>query len=728
MSTNSPKNTTPTGIGEVKLKNWTDYLIIIRERWLIALTISLSLSFLFFYHQIQQPKVYAAAAVLIVEPAADQVVNIKEVMNLNTLDEGVMQVHESQLRSSVFNNLVFASLTQKERDALTAPHMGKWGIEPGEATERDAARAIALGLVVKRYERKYQFAIQMRHQDPKVAAFVPNRYVEKYQFYLLERAQNSNNKAIDFLKDEATNTEGLMDEKWEELRNWRELENLISFKEQQEFIQEKRKEVSSVLTTTEHLRFVLETKIKLLNEQLKQSKDPFENPDVQNFDALAKLKEEKDVLLKKKKVLEQRYLAKHPLVLENSKSIELIENYILSNIESLSRKLANELMEVMANEEKINKKLSHLDDEAKKLNVLFVKADRLKFEIESSQESLKTIKERRRDIEITSRIQNLNVKIADRAYPPGGAIEPAIKKVIILSVVMALILFVGIPISLDAMDNKVKNSWDITQFLKVELLAQIGILSKIPKSDRMNIARKGLDHAAVESFRDLYSQIGMHSKIDFPKTVLITSTIPEEGKSMLASNMASIFGRHGHKTLLVDLDLRRPTLHRSFNLSNKCGLIHYLESTDPFPGPLTKDPALGIHEMEPNAHLMCSGGHSRDATEIIVSNEFKALIKALHEEYSLIILDTPPLGVFPDALLLAEMADEIIYLVRHGKPKRTAVRNLLHKIRGTKSDLLGVVVNDLPPKKASYYYGHYGYYNYYTYKSYQKYYTDTNME
>ena len=93
-------------------------------------------------------------------------------------------------------------------------------------------------------------------------------------------------------------------------------------------------------------------------------------------------------------------------------------------------------------------------------------------------------------------------------------------------------------------------------------------------------------------------------------------------------------------------------------------------------------------------------------------------MESLKAEYSLLILDTPPLGVFPDALLLAEKADEILYLIRHGKPKRTAVRNLIHKLQATNSNVLGVVVNDLPPKKASYY-GQYGYYSYYKYKSYQ---------
>ena len=194
---------------------------------------------------------------------------------------------------------------------------------------------------------------------------------------------------------------------------------------------------------------------------------------------------------------------------------------------------------------------------------------------------------------------------------------------------------------------------------------------------------------------------------------------------MLACNMASVFGRHGHKTLLMDLDLRRPALHRSFNLKNNNGIIHYLREKETFPGPLVKDPSLGIHVMEPNVHLMCAGGHSQDATEVIVSNDFEGLLDALKEEYSLIILDTPPLGVFPDALLLSEMADEIIYMIRHGKPRRTAVQNMIHRLRGAQSELLGVVVNDLPPKKAYYYYSQYGYYSYYTYRNYQKYYQST---
>lgn len=719
----SKGNVSPVSpLGQAKLKGWTDYLIIIRERWLVALMFAIALPSLYFYYQIQQPKLYASTAFLIVEPSADRVVNIEEVVNLNTLDKDVMQVHFSQLNSNIFKTLVFESFTEEERDQLLKPYLGEQPFTLRKQLIQKASDAYGVGLNIQWIDKQNKFAIQMRHRDPAIAKLVPNRYVEQYQEFLINRAQESNRRAIDFLTDEATKKSELMDQKWEELRKWREEQDLISLKEQQEFIQEKRKDISLSLTSTEHKQLVLESKIQLLHEQMESKQNPFENPDVLAFGTLSKLKEEKDNLFIKRDLLDRKYLKRHPLVVENEKSIEAMDKRIELNIKALVQKQHNELTEMKRNSIELKKQLEALDDDAKQLNLLYVRADRLQFEIGSNQDSLKSITERQREIEITSRLDSINVKIADKAYTPTRAIEPDLRKISVLTACLAILLFVSVPIGLDAIDNKVKKSWDITHFLKLELLAQVGTLSKVPKSDRMNIARKGLDHSVVESFRDLYSQIGMHSEVDFPKTILITSTIPEEGKSMLASNMASIFGRHGHKTLLMDLDLRRPTLHRSFNLKNDLGLIHHLEKSDPFPGPLTKDPSLGIHEMEPNVHMMCSGGHSRDATEIIVSNKFQNLLKSLHDEYSLIILDTPPLGVFPDALLLAEMADEIIYMIRHGKPKRTAVRNLLHKLRGTSSDLLGVVVNDLPPKKASYYYGHYGYYSYYTYKNYQKYY------
>ena len=714
---NKTRNDTTPPIGAVKLKGWAEYLIIIRERWLLAITLSVSIPCLFFYYQIQKPKIFSSSAFLIVEPSADRVVNIEEVVNLNTLDEDVMQVHFSQLNSSIFKKFVFESFTDAELEQLIEPYLEEESVILNKRKVKNAAQVYYGGLNIRRIERQNKFAIQMRHRTPSIAALVSNRYAEQYLKYLKDRSKRSNQEAIDFLALEAGKKSNIMDQKWDELRKWRLENDLISLQAQQDFIQEKRKGVSASLTASEHSQLILESKIKLLKQQLDGGNDPFENPDVLAFGTLSKLKEDKEELIVERDQLSSKYLKRHPLVVQNDKSLESLERRILLNIRALVQKLDNELSEVKSNKIELSKQLMALDEDAKKLNVLYVKSDRLQFEIQSNQESLKSITERQREIEITSRLDSINVKIADRANTPQRPLEPDLKKTAILAACLALMLFIGVPIGLDAMDNKVTKSWDITNLLDVELLAQIGTL-KVPKAERMNVARKGLDHSVVESFRDLYSQVGMRSEVEFPKTILITSTIPEEGKSMLASNMASIFGRHGHKTLLLDLDLRRPSLHRGFNLSNKQGIINHVRTKEKFLGPITKAPTLGIHELEENVHLLCSGGHSRDATELIVSNQFDSLMESLKAEYSLLIVDTPPLGVFPDALLLAEKSDEILYLIRHGKPKRTAVRNLIQKLQATDSKVLGVVVNDLPPKKASYY-GQYGYYSYNKYKSYQ---------
>ena len=228
------------------------------------------------------------------------------------------------------------------------------------------------------------------------------------------------------------------------------------------------------MTEAEHSQLVLESKITLLKLQLNSGDDPFENPDVIAFGTLSKLKEDKEELIVKRDQLSSKYLKRHPLVVENDKLLESLDKRILLNIKALVQKLNNELSEVKSNKIELSRHLMALDEDAKKLNVLYVESDRLQFEIQSNQESLKSITERQREIEITSRLDSINVKIADRANIPQRPLEPDLKKTAVLAFCLAIMLFIGVPLGLDAMDNQVTNRWDITNLLDVELLAQIG--------------------------------------------------------------------------------------------------------------------------------------------------------------------------------------------------------------------------------------------------------------
>ena len=228
------------------------------------------------------------------------------------------------------------------------------------------------------------------------------------------------------------------------------------------------------------------------------------------------------------------------------------------------------------------------------------------------------------------------------------------------------------------------------------------------------------DEEAQEAIRSLYSQLKLSSRIDVPKTILITSTLPSEGKSFIASNLAESFAAHGVKTLLMDTDFRRPTQHRSFNVSNDVGFLNWMNQNTPVPEHPLEDESLGIRECSDNLYLLSAGGTTRRSSEMLSSESVEKLLEALRKEFPLIIIDTPPAGVFPDALAMAEHAAEIIYVVRYNHVARPAVRRIVERIASTGIEQPGVVLNMMPAGRSNsaYYsgYGHYGSKHYAGYK------------
>jgi capsular exopolysaccharide synthesis family protein len=221
----------------------------------------------------------------------------------------------------------------------------------------------------------------------------------------------------------------------------------------------------------------------------------------------------------------------------------------------------------------------------------------------------------------------------------------------------------------------------------------------------------------------MYSRIQMNSHTDYPKTILITSAIPSEGKSLISANLAYSCANHGRKTILVDFDLRRPGLHKFCDLENKKGLVTLVNEATNNPGALNTSLIETAKEIHPNLFILPSGGKTRAATEMLEQKEFDIVHQELRKEYDVIIVDSPPIGLFPDSLAIARKVDEVLFVTRYGKVSRKVAKNLVENLEETGVNVLGVVLNDLPQKKTPgyYYSGYYGY-GYFRYKYYNKYY------
>ena len=229
-------------------------------------------------------------------------------------------------------------------------------------------------------------------------------------------------------------------------------------------------------------------------------------------------------------------------------------------------------------------------------------------------------------------------------------------------------------------------------------------MQKMGETERAQVFRLQKNRDLAEAYRGIFSEIEMRSPLGYPKSLLVTSSMPAEGKTLLCSNLAAVFAAHKKRTLLVDCDLRRPTLHRYFGVKASTGWVDWLET------PVEQRPSLptGILPVGEYLDLLPSGRVSDRPTEILDSLSRRETLQPLLQHYDLLIFDTPPAAVFPDALMLARCCHEMIYVCRYRTVRPGVIRKVLDRFHGSGISFLGIVLNQLPESKARSY-GYHGY-------------------
>ena len=311
---------------------------------------------------------------------------------------------------------------------------------------------------------------------------------------------------------------------------------------------------------------------------------------------------------------------------------------------------------------------------------------------------------------------HIPVSLIDRAVPNYGPYTPNKTRIARTCVMVGLLVFFGVAFGLSMVDDRVKSAWDIESFIGVNLLGIIPDLSNIKEEDKPMLTLTAKATPGVEAFLSVYSAVKIQSKLDYPKILLVTSTIPGEGKTLISCNLAGSFARHGRSTLLIDCDMRRPMLHRLFKMENDAGILTWAGEGASLEGDLLANPHLGIIRVADNLFLLRSGGRSKTPTEFLETPVFGKFIEQLKRRFDLIVIDSPPVGAVSDCLLIAEHTDEIIYVCRFNRAYRKHIRQFVTMLRDGKNELLGIVLNGLSPRRIEYYT------NYRYYRSYKKYY------
>ena len=694
----------------IERRSLRDYYIILRERLWIALPLALTVAIGIAYYQSRETPLYRSSATMQIEKP-EKVVTTQEVVETGVSTDAELNTYLQVISSGKIRTRVLESLTPQERQILQRPALKDLPAGSAPPTGVDLG-----SLSVNSIRSTFLINVSVVHRDPEAAALLANRYVQQFIQSLLDKVGGSNEYAVEYLQKRATQLLEQAKAAEQRLQDYMRAQNLVSLDNSTNIVQARLTTVNAALQTARLERLGIEQQFDLVDRYSTDSRNLLEITAIASYGSVPNLRTQLESLQRDQALLAERYLERHPKMINVANAIAVAKDQLDAAIALAIADLKTNLEKIRANEKILEGEYSNQEKEQLRLRDLSIEYKSLENQAVVARNNYSQILDRLSQTTTSKYLEKIPVRPLDAAGPSGSPFSPDFSRITRTAVGVGALVFLGVAIGLSFIDDRIKSAWDIESFIGVNLLGIIPDLSEIKDEDKYKLVIDGKNNTGVEPFLSVYSSVKIHSKLDFPKSILITSTIPGEGKTLISCNLAGSFARHGKSVLLMDCDLRRPMLHRHFGKPNESGLINWYEKGANLEGDLLRNPDLGITSIGENISLVSSGGRSKSPTQLLESPSFGQLLERLKKDFDLIVIDSPPLGAVTDSLLIAERADEVIYLCRFNRAFRKHIRLYIKALRSGKNDILGIVLNGLSPRRIEYYS------NYRYYRSYKKYY------
>jgi len=383
---------------------------------------------------------------------------------------------------------------------------------------------------------------------------------------------------------------------------------------------------------------------------------------------------------------------KHPKVITIQRQMYHVRNKILYNLKNLKSLILQKHHSIKEEKLSYESKIQSLPKEEKKI----VNINR-NYQVSATMYNYLLKKKTESELLVISTISDY--KIIDKAHANSKAIKPKKTLLMLVSPLIGLLLGILLATILHGLNDKISSREELERLTNLPLL---GLIPQLNKSKVNLEVYKDSQSNFTESFRSLRSNLPTKTKEDeVAKVILITSTIASEGKTTITSNLASIFQMAGHKSIILSLDLRKPTLHNYFDLENERGMSSYLRGEDS-----VQDIIFATKHT--NLHVITSGPIPNNPSELILSSKLLELLELLKTRYDYIFIDTAPIGLVSDSINLMKLADQNLIVLRENYAEESFLSSLDDLIRKNKLENVGLILNRSKSKTISYGYG-YGY-------------------
>ncbi|MDG1139739.1 MAG: polysaccharide biosynthesis tyrosine autokinase [Opitutales bacterium] len=725
-----------------KIRGISDFLLIIRDRWLLAITLALPIALGYVYNELQVPEYYSSSATFRLIPPPS-LLNLQKVERDNQVQTLITRhldgINSQELRVNVVQKI---AENPEYKSILLAPFL-KDGIPIGVANTINFSVNISPPSA-----GNPRITITANSRSGRGAQIIADTVQTEYEKLHKSRKSEKVESARNLLELLLENRQSEEKRIAQSISSFKKSKNIPYLEDAKQSIFGRKSQYQSEITSSKLAQIKITTLLKQIlnirvnigvqNDSLKSQdieseiaiiKQFFEIDAIESYGNVPSLRKSLFDLEKKRRDFQELapgYLERHPKMLDNARQVKDVKKALTKEVQSAIDDFRDKLVELQHQESEFTKAMESMQLQSANLMDVEEKLEDYSRELSIVRGSTDQIHKRLNDVKIEQSLPSEQddplhrenfASLASSPYTPD---KMAIRK---NGIILFFAVFLAIPILLEFIDNRVKSPWDVDVFIGKDLIGGIPQISQVEETKRPLIVGNDLDDGLTESFRSMYSRIQMNSNADYPKIILVTSAIPSEGKSLISANLAYSCANHGRKTILIDFDLRRPGLHKFCGIENNTGLVTLINEAKHGIDRLKDLTEKTLHPIHDNLFLLPSGGKTRAATEMLESNEFEMVINHVRTLAEVIIIDSPPIGLFPDSLAIARKVEEVLFVTRYGKVSRKIAKNLIENIEETGANVLGVVLNDLPQKKTPgyYYSGYYGY-GYFRYKYYNKYY------
>jgi capsular exopolysaccharide synthesis family protein len=628
-----------------------------------------------------RPKLYRAESKITLHPAPQ--------LTQNQLDMWMSWWQMDRFIADQIQVLQTPSLAQRVVDRL--------GLDAHpEFSGEDAAGALMSRIGAEPVKDSFVIRVSMTGRDPDTVAEWLNIYVEEFVAANIESSLERTRQVYEVIQSRLDPLRGQLAASEQRLMRFQEREDSYLFADQDEnVIQEQVDTLTREYAAAKADRIRVETKHAALRQLRASDLSETGFPEILQDATIQSLRQQRydlEVELSDKlRTLKEG----HPTIQELRSRIAGVDARVQEQIENIGTSIQTDYDIARRREQALYDNIEALRDESIELSKQRLEHDRLQREYEQNKGFLEDMLARLKEADISSTAAANNVRVIEPARPPAGPYSPNLRRSLILSGLFGLLFGVGLVVFLDFLDQSLRTPDQVEGYLGLEVLSALPTLTE----DTAQVLR--------EAFQSLRTALLLAARGDGCQVMMVTSAVPEEGKTTVAFNLAKVLATGGSRVLMIDADLRRPRVHQLVGANNVRGL------TSVVLGERAASEVMHTLAEVPNLDVITSGPLPPNPPELFGKASFRDLLEDARAMHEWVVIDTPPTATVTDPVMCARLVDMVLLVVQYAGPKRQPVQKAMRLLSRTGVRLAGVLLNKVDLERDAYYYS--GYYSYYHY-------------